>query len=32
VIAASYADKASAAQLRDQLIGDYPGAWLLYKK
>lgn len=32
VIAASFADKASAAQLRDQLIGDYPGAWLLYKK
>jgi cell division protein FtsN len=32
VIAASYADKASAAQLRDQMKGDYPGAWLLYNK
>ena len=32
VIAASYSDKASAAQLRDQMKGDYPGAWLLYKK
>lgn len=31
VIAASYADKASAAQKRDQLIGTYPGAWLLYR-
>lgn len=31
VIAASYADKASAAQKRDQLIGAYPGAWLLYR-
>ena len=32
VIAASFSDKASAAQLRDQMKGDYPGAWLLYKK
>ena len=32
VIAASYTDKASAAQLRDQMKGDYPGAWLLYNK
>jgi cell division protein FtsN len=32
VIAASFSDKASAAQLRDQMIGDYPGAWLLYNK
>jgi cell division protein FtsN len=32
VIAASFSDKESAAQLRDQMIGDYPGAWLLYNK
>jgi cell division protein FtsN len=32
VIAASYTDKDSAAQLRDQMKGDYPGAWLLYNK
>jgi cell division protein FtsN len=32
VIAASYTDKASAAQLRDQLKSDYSGAWLLYNK
>ena len=31
VIAASYTDKASAAQKRDQLSGAYPGAWLLYR-
>lgn len=31
VIAASYADKASAASKRDQLTGAYPGAWLLYR-
>lgn len=32
VIAASYDDKPSAAQTRDQLRGKFPGAWLLYKK
>ena len=32
VIAASFSEKASAALLRDLLIGDYPGAWLLYNK
>lgn len=32
VIAASFNDKASAVQLRDQMVGDYPGAWLLYNK
>lgn len=32
VIAASFSDKESATQLRDQMIGDYPGAWLLYNK
>lgn len=32
VIASSYADKASAAQSRDELRAAYPGAWLLYNK
>lgn len=32
VVAASYDDKASAAQTRNQLIGTYTGAWLLYNK
>ena len=32
VVAATFATKAEAARSRDQLIGQYPGAWLLYKK
>ncbi len=32
VIASSYDDKASAAQLRDELRDRYAGAWLLYNK
>ena len=32
VVAATFATKAEAAQSRDQLMGQYPGAWLLYKK
>ncbi len=32
VIASSFADKASAAQSRDELRATYPGAWLLYNK
>mgnify|MGYP002552915406 CR=1 FL=1 len=32
VIASSYDDKASAAQSRDELVGTYPGAWLLHTK
>lgn len=32
VVAASFDTKAEAAQLRAQLEGQYPGAWLLYKK
>lgn len=32
VIASSYTDKASAAQSRDGLKSEYPGAWLLYTK
>jgi len=32
VVAASYDTKPEAAQLRAQLEGQYPGAWLLYKK
>lgn len=32
VIASSYDDKASAAQSRDALKANYPGAWLLYSK
>lgn len=32
VIAASYDDKASAAQQRDALSSTYAGAWLLYNK
>ena len=32
VVAATFATKYEAAQSRDQLIGQYPGAWLLYKK
>ena len=32
VVAATFATKGEAAQSRDQLIGQYPGAWLLYKK
>ena len=32
VIATTFATKAEAARSRDQLIGQYPGAWLLYKK
>ena len=31
VIAASYPDKVSAAQRRDQLMGEFPGSWLLYR-
>lgn len=31
VVAATYGDKASAAQKRDELVGAYPGAWLLYR-
>ena len=32
VCATSYDTKAEAAQSRNNLIGQYPGAWLLYKK
>lgn len=32
VVAASYDTKPEAAQKRSQLEGQYPGAWLLYKK
>lgn len=32
VVASSFATKAEAAQSRDQLRGQYPDAWLLYKK
>lgn len=32
VVATTFATKAEAAQSRNQLIGQYPGAWLLYKK
>lgn len=32
VVAATFATKAEAAQSRDQFMGQYPGAWLLYKK
>ena len=32
VVACSYDTKPEAAQKRDQLEGQYPGAWLLYKK
>ncbi len=32
VIADSFDDKPTAAQLRDQLNAEYPGSWLLYKK
>lgn len=32
VVACSYDTKADAAQKRAQLEGQYPGAWLLYKK
>lgn len=32
VIASSYDDKASAVQSRETLKGEYPGAWLLYRK
>ena len=32
VCATSYDTKAEAAQSRNSLIGQYPGAWLLYKK
>ena len=32
VVACSYDTKAEAAQKRAQLEGQYPGAWLLYKK
>ena len=32
VVAASYDTKGEAAQKRAQLEGQYPGAWLLYKK
>lgn len=32
VVATTFATKAEAARSRDQLIGQYPGAWLLYKK
>lgn len=32
IVACSYDTKAEAAQKRDQLEGQYPGAWLLYKK
>jgi cell division protein FtsN len=30
VVAATYSDKASAVQSRDQLRNTYPDAWLLY--
>lgn len=32
VVACSFDTKPEAAQRRDQLEGQYPGAWLLYKK
>lgn len=32
VVATTFATKSEAARSRDQLIGQYPGAWLLYKK
>lgn len=32
VIASSYTDKPSAAASRQQLTGEFPGAWLLYTK
>ena len=32
VVAATFASKADAARSRNQLISQYPGAWLLYKK
>ena len=32
IVACSFDTKAEAAQKRDQLEGQYPGAWLLYKK
>lgn len=32
VVATTFATKAEAAQSRDQLSSNYPGAWLLYKK
>ncbi|WP_308243693.1 SPOR domain-containing protein [uncultured Prevotella sp.] len=32
VVATTFATKSEAAQSRDQLVGQYPGAWLLYKK
>ena len=32
VVACSFDTKPEAAQKRDQLEGQYPGAWLLYKK
>lgn len=32
VVATTFATKSEAAQSRSQLIGQYPGAWLLYKK
>ena len=31
VIAASFDDRATAVQSRDQLRGTYPDAWLLYR-
>ena len=32
VVATTFATKSEAARSRDQLVGQYPGAWLLYKK
>ncbi len=32
VVAATFATKAEAVRSRDQLVSEYPGAWLLYKK
>lgn len=32
VVASSFDDKATAANSRDELRADYPGAWLLYNK
>ena len=32
IVACSFDTKAEAAQKRDQLEGQYPGAWLLYQK
>lgn len=32
VVATTFATKSEAAKSRDQLAGQYPGAWLLYKK